>query len=264
MTDINLEEGKIRYEGQLLSEDDLTRLIQEKMNSGEMKFAGLALALEKLKRALENTRTLEVQMRLSRDEHQRLKTLGGGNVQEGVRKAVLLFLRKGTAGEGRERPAVKPAAPPSKPPSPAAAVGQDTPGAVNDPGAKAPRPVAVEPAAGPKPAPEAPSDGAAHRAAAPGAIGETAPPPPPPEGPAEAVVEKTASGQASGPDGSGAVASRSGTGKKQSVTCAKCKQTFEIDASEHTSEAACPHCGTTGRFETEEKGHPRYQDHFLG
>ena len=46
MSEINLDDGKIKYEDAWYSADELSGMIQEKMESGEMKFAGIAAALE--------------------------------------------------------------------------------------------------------------------------------------------------------------------------------------------------------------------------
>ncbi|MBW2193359.1 MAG: hypothetical protein JRF27_06180, partial [Deltaproteobacteria bacterium] len=60
MSEINLEDAKINSEGKWLSAEDLTNMIQEKMQSGDMKIANLAATLEELNNALENSHTLEI------------------------------------------------------------------------------------------------------------------------------------------------------------------------------------------------------------
>ncbi|MFC1814424.1 hypothetical protein ACFL0M_00480 [Thermodesulfobacteriota bacterium] len=89
MNEINLDEAKINVESEWYSVEDLKKSIQEKMASGEMKFAGLATALEELNKALENSHTLEIKIVINKDEYQKLKALGGDDDREAVRKAVM-------------------------------------------------------------------------------------------------------------------------------------------------------------------------------
>ena len=89
MSEINLDEGKIMYDGEWRSADDLSGMIQEKMDSGEMKFAGIAAALEELNQALENAHTLEIKLVITKGEYQKLKELGGDDDREAVRKAIM-------------------------------------------------------------------------------------------------------------------------------------------------------------------------------
>jgi DNA-directed RNA polymerase subunit RPC12/RpoP len=92
MSNINLEDAKINYEGQWVSAEDLTGMIQEKMQSGDMKIAGLAATLEKLNTALENSHIMEMRLVLSSEDYERLKTLGGEDDRESIRKAVFCFI----------------------------------------------------------------------------------------------------------------------------------------------------------------------------
>ena len=101
MSTINLEEAKIKVEDEWLSVEELTRRIQEKMESGDMKFAGLVSALEELNHALENSHTLEINALISKEEYQRLKEIGGGDDRECVRKAILAFIGKDANGKKR-------------------------------------------------------------------------------------------------------------------------------------------------------------------
>ncbi len=92
MGKINLEDAKINVEGEWLSAEDLANLIQKKMQAGEMKFSNLAAALEELNNALENTRTLEIKLVLSKDDYETLKSLGGDDDRECIRKAIKAFV----------------------------------------------------------------------------------------------------------------------------------------------------------------------------
>ena len=77
MSEINLDDGKIMYEDEWYSADELSGMIREKMESGEMKFAGIAAALEELNKALENSHALEIKIVITKDDYQKLKELGG-------------------------------------------------------------------------------------------------------------------------------------------------------------------------------------------
>ncbi len=101
MSEINLEETKISVEGQWLSAEDLTNMIQEKMQAGDMKFSNLATALEELNSALENSTTLDIKLVLPKKEYKKLKAAGGDDDRESVRKAIMAFIGGSTAGVKR-------------------------------------------------------------------------------------------------------------------------------------------------------------------
>ena len=122
MHEINLEDARIEYEGQWLSVDDLTGRIQHKIEAGDMKFAQLAAALEKLKKALENTVVLEAELVLSKRDFDLLKSLSGQDPQKGVRRAVLAYAEAPAGRPEAEKAPGAAAPPPEKPvPSPPAA-----------------------------------------------------------------------------------------------------------------------------------------------
>ena len=89
MSEINLDDAKIRFEGEWLSAEDLANKIQEKMQSGELKFAGLAAALEALNKAMENTHTLNVRIVITKEQYRKLQILGGNDDRQAVRKAIM-------------------------------------------------------------------------------------------------------------------------------------------------------------------------------
>lgn len=101
MGEINLEAAKISVEGQWLSAEDLTNIIQEKMQAGDMKFSNLAAALEELNNALENSTTLDIKLVLPKEEYEKLKAAGGDDDQESVRKAIMAFIGGSTANVKR-------------------------------------------------------------------------------------------------------------------------------------------------------------------
>jgi len=92
MHDIDLQEGKIIYDGQWLSVEDLTGRIKEKMNAGDMKFSDLAVALEELNRALENSHTIDTRVVLHTADYEKLKALGKEDDINCVRKAIMAFI----------------------------------------------------------------------------------------------------------------------------------------------------------------------------
>ncbi len=110
MSEINLDEGKIKYEGEWYSAEELSGMIQEKMKSGEMKFAGIAAALEELNRALENSHTLEIKLVIPKDNYRKLKELGGDEDREAVRKAIKASIR----GDNQAIARVTESSPPKK------------------------------------------------------------------------------------------------------------------------------------------------------
>ena len=89
MNEINLDDAKIKYKDEWFSAEELANKIQEKMQSGELKFAGLAAALEDLKKAMENTHTLDVKIVITKDQYKKLQVLGGNDDRGAVRKAIM-------------------------------------------------------------------------------------------------------------------------------------------------------------------------------
>jgi len=100
MSEINLDDAKINYEGEWLSAEDLANRIQTKMQSGELKFAGLAAALEELNKALENSQRLEINLVLTKEQYRKLQTFGGNDEREAVRKAILAVISPGANPAG--------------------------------------------------------------------------------------------------------------------------------------------------------------------
>ncbi len=97
MRDLNLKDATINLEGEWLSAEDLTNKIQEKMQAGDMKFSNLATALEELNNALENAKTIEIKLILSKEEYKILQAIGGDNDSECIQKAIKAFISSGLA-----------------------------------------------------------------------------------------------------------------------------------------------------------------------
>lgn len=92
MHHLNLDEGKIKIGGEWCSGESLSRRIQEKIKTGDYRFADLAAALERLNIALENSRRLEVNVVISKEEYEELKAIGGMDDRECIRKAIMAFI----------------------------------------------------------------------------------------------------------------------------------------------------------------------------
>jgi hypothetical protein len=114
MWEIELDDGKINYEGVWLSVEDLTRMIQEKIQAGEMKFAQLAGALEELKKALENSVPIETRLVITKEAYEKLKSIGGEDDRECVRKAIQAFIAGGKRPAAEKPPEDAPAEPDSE------------------------------------------------------------------------------------------------------------------------------------------------------
>jgi len=95
MSEIRLEDATIEVGGQWLSADDLTLKIKNKIDSGEMKIAQLAAALEELNSAMENTRVLEETVVITVSEYEKLSKVGGEDDTANVRKAIMAYIANG-------------------------------------------------------------------------------------------------------------------------------------------------------------------------
>ena len=95
MSDIDLQAGKINFEGEWLAVEDLKSKIQTKIDAGDMKFSNLATALEKLNAALENSQTIETKIVIPTADYEKLKALGGEDDGTCVHKAVMAFIEGG-------------------------------------------------------------------------------------------------------------------------------------------------------------------------
>lgn len=107
MSEINLDDGTVLVENRWLTAGEVKQQIEEKMASGDMKFAGLAKALEELNMAMEGARTLEVQTVVTKAQYEKLKSLVDGDDRACVKAAITAFIGKGsgTPGAGRQKKA---------------------------------------------------------------------------------------------------------------------------------------------------------------
>ena len=104
MDHIDLDNGKIQHEGEWYSADDLKQSIQEKINSGDMKFSKQAALLEELNTALETSHVLETRVVLTKDQYEQLTLISGGEDDNiCVRKALLAYIEN----QGNQTPDVE-------------------------------------------------------------------------------------------------------------------------------------------------------------
>lgn len=104
MDDIRLDDGTIRFGSEWMTAEQLTERIQKQMDAGNLKFAELANALERLKKALEDAKTLELRLVLPKSEYEDLKSKGGDDDRESIRKAIRFFIEKEeNAGKPKKR-----------------------------------------------------------------------------------------------------------------------------------------------------------------
>ncbi|MDF1592869.1 MAG: hypothetical protein P1P89_15240 [Desulfobacterales bacterium] len=95
MSEVRLDDGTIKVDGEWMTAADLTGRIQEKMQAGDMKFTKLASALEELNTALENSHPLKIRLVITQDDYKKLKAFGGTDDRESVRKSVMAFIGAG-------------------------------------------------------------------------------------------------------------------------------------------------------------------------
>jgi hypothetical protein len=105
MSKIDMQNGKINFDGEWLSSEDLTNKIQEKMQTGDMKFSKLAAVLEELNVALENSHKIETKILLLKEDYEKLKALGGDDEPACVKKAVMAYIESANKKEHATAPA---------------------------------------------------------------------------------------------------------------------------------------------------------------
>lgn len=94
MKDINLEESKIQINERWFSAAEIAGEIQKKIQTGDMKIAAYASALERLTIAMENSHVIDVKFAITKDEYHLLKRIGKGDDAECIRKAVHSFISR--------------------------------------------------------------------------------------------------------------------------------------------------------------------------
>lgn len=105
MSEIRLEDAKIKFQGEWLSAEELTGMIREKLDAGDLKFAEPAAALEALTAAMENSHTLEERVVVPKETYERLIERGGDDEGASVHKAVMEYIEAEGAASVDDAPA---------------------------------------------------------------------------------------------------------------------------------------------------------------
>ncbi|MBA4421583.1 MAG: hypothetical protein C0390_00625 [Syntrophus sp. (in: bacteria)] len=92
MSTINLADAKVSYEGQNLPAINLLSKLQTQLQEVACRLATISSTLGDLQAALLNSETIEVKLTLSREDLGRLRSLGGIDDGERVRKAVMTLI----------------------------------------------------------------------------------------------------------------------------------------------------------------------------
>lgn len=119
MSTIDLADAKVSYEGQHLPAINLLGKLQMQLQELACRLATISSTLGDLQAALLNSETIEVKLTLSREDIGRLRSLGGVDDSERIRKAVMTLIHPdeaelppapvesrpaGTSGEFRPAP----------------------------------------------------------------------------------------------------------------------------------------------------------------
>jgi hypothetical protein len=99
MGEINLDESKILIDEQWFSADEIKQQIQEKMDGGDMKIAGLAQALEELNKAMEGAHALDVRIVITKDQYEKLRSMVDGDDRACLKAAVAAFIGHGSGAD---------------------------------------------------------------------------------------------------------------------------------------------------------------------
>jgi len=89
MGTINLADAKVAYEGQMLPAINLIGKLQTQLQEAACRIAAIATTLGELQTALLNSHTVEVKLTLSKEDYERLRSMGGMDDNERIRKAVM-------------------------------------------------------------------------------------------------------------------------------------------------------------------------------
>jgi len=92
MSNIDLANAKVIYEGKELPAIHLISILQTQLNEAACRIAGIAATLSDLQAALLNSNTVEVKLTLSKEDFGRFKSLEGADDGERIRKAVLAVI----------------------------------------------------------------------------------------------------------------------------------------------------------------------------
>jgi hypothetical protein len=107
---INLADAKVAYEGQMLPAINLISKLQVQLQEAASRLAVIATTLGDLQTALLNSHTVEVKLTLTKEDYDRLRSMGGLDDSERIRKALMAVIHPDESGvspiPGEIRPAV--------------------------------------------------------------------------------------------------------------------------------------------------------------
>jgi len=112
MGNINLEDAKVAYEGQMLPAINLISKLQTQLQEAASRMAAIATTLGDLQTALLNSHTVEVKLTLSKEDYGRFRSMGGMDDNERIRKAVLTAIHPEESGIFPSPGEFRPTAPP--------------------------------------------------------------------------------------------------------------------------------------------------------
>jgi len=92
MSNINLADAKVTYEGQELPAINLISKLQTQLQEAACQIASIASTLGDLQASLLNSNTVEVKLTLSKEDFGRFRTLGGIDDNERIRNAVMAVI----------------------------------------------------------------------------------------------------------------------------------------------------------------------------
>ncbi|MBI5592109.1 MAG: hypothetical protein HY881_16720 [Deltaproteobacteria bacterium] len=95
---INLADAKVAYEGQMLPAINLISKLQTQLQEAASRIAAIATTLGDLQTALLNSHTVEVKLTLSKEDYGRLRSMGGMDDNERIRKAVMTVIHPEESG----------------------------------------------------------------------------------------------------------------------------------------------------------------------
>ena len=92
MSNINLADVKVSYEGQELPAINLISKLQMQLQEAATRIAAIASTLSDLQAALLNYNTVEVKLTLSKEDFSRFRSLGGNDDSDRILKAVMTLI----------------------------------------------------------------------------------------------------------------------------------------------------------------------------
>ncbi|WP_156915782.1 hypothetical protein [Desulfatirhabdium butyrativorans] len=102
---LNLDNTIVMYEGQQYSAKNLMLKLQEQIRDAATRLNSIAFLLDELYKAMENTKTIEVKLSLTKEEYERFKSIGGENDRERILQAIRTAIEPHHASQSTGIPA---------------------------------------------------------------------------------------------------------------------------------------------------------------